>query len=180
MFSAFIHSLSLLRTDPPVVSFNAVYFPVSLHIYLDPGSYPSASHPRGLRPPILPPQLAYGGSPPPPPFPLAGLHSFLIIYLASLTSSSPTGPCVLPHAVKPDFPNRMYTTGAVMDPFDGCVENVRNGHVKNNLDSAPGQSGSPIWDASGYIRAILVNSLPGARTVTYYSYNKILNWMLYT
>jgi len=117
---------------------------------------------------------------PPPPFPLAGLHSFLIIYLASLTSSSPTGPCVLPHAVKPDFPNRMYTTGAVMDPFDGCVENVRNGHVKNNLDSAPGQSGSPIWDASGYIRAILVNSLPGARTVTYYSYNKILNWMLYT
>lgn len=81
---------------------------------------------------------------------------------------------------KPDFPQRMYTTTAVMDPFDGCVENVENGHIKNNLDSAPGQSGSGIWDSNGYVRAILVNSLPGARTITNYTFSKIINWMLYT
>eukprot|EP00191_Tetraselmis_sp_GSL018_P014968 CAMPEP_0177581760 /NCGR_PEP_ID=MMETSP0419_2-20121207/2332_1 /TAXON_ID=582737 /ORGANISM="Tetraselmis sp., Strain GSL018" /LENGTH=408 /DNA_ID=CAMNT_0019070849 /DNA_START=341 /DNA_END=1564 /DNA_ORIENTATION=- len=79
-------------------------------------------------------------------------------------------------ADKPDFPTRMYATSATMDPFNGCVEDVDNGHVKSYLDSAPGQSGSGIWDRDYYVRAILVNSLPGARTITYYSFNKILNW----
>ena len=79
----------------------------------------------------------------------------------------------------PDFPTRQYTVTGTMDPFDGCIEDVDNGHIKNNLDSAVGQSGSPVWDSDKYIRAIINNSLPGSRTITWYTYYKIFNWVNY-
>lgn len=76
---------------------------------------------------------------------------------------------------------RLYRAAGKLAPFPGCAPtpwDVPSGFISSNLDVAVGQSGSPIWDPSLFIRAIhvsyLPNGRPGHRTINREVYDILL------
>ena len=80
---------------------------------------------------------------------------------------------------KPDYPLQMYTTEGTLESFNACSETLDNQVITSNLDTAPGQSGSAIWDISpGWrIRAINVSRGPGHRAITRGAFQRIRDWV---
>ncbi len=68
----------------------------------------------------------------------------------------------------------MYTTSGTLQNFEGCNPDLQANVITSDLDTAPGQSGSAIWDMDFVIRAIHVaGGGPYHRSITRWVYNQV-------